>query len=192
MSAALSNERAQSAPDVDHLRWAIDRRAEIQHTLLALYDYGNRKALDNDILRNYIFDHLIAAAFSLWRAVFLSETDREMAEIYKSQKAFLATVVSTNAITFQDDYKNRAWTVGYYLEAAQYRLDTAAAQLDNNDNKLHEKIMPLIRLRGTEDKAISRYEYECVHCALRMIFKELYPDLPLPMLKAAFRSFDNE
>ncbi len=29
-------------PDVDHLRWAVDQRAEIQRTLLALYEFVRR------------------------------------------------------------------------------------------------------------------------------------------------------
>jgi hypothetical protein len=29
-------------PDVDHLRWAVDQRAQIQRTLLALYEYVRR------------------------------------------------------------------------------------------------------------------------------------------------------
>jgi hypothetical protein len=106
----------------------------------------------------------------------------------------LTTVISTNAITFQDDYRNRAWTVGYYLEVAKYRLGTAAEQMEieNREHKLLDKVLPFIRLRGTEDRATSRYEYECVHCALRMIFKAFHPALSLPMLQPAFRTFTEE
>ena len=178
------NEKPTTPPDVDHLKWAINRRADIQHTLLALYDYVNRTPPDRDWVKNHLLDHLIAASFSLWRAAFLSESDREMADIHKSQKAFLASVVSTNAITFQDDYKNRAWTVSYYLEAAKYRLGTAHHIADHHmKHKSLDKVLPLIRLRGTDDMALTRYEWECTHSALRIIFKVFHPDLSLPMLR---------
>jgi hypothetical protein len=36
--------------------------------------------------------------------------------VFESQKEFLASVVVDNIIiTYGDDKKNRAWTVGYYL-----------------------------------------------------------------------------
>jgi hypothetical protein len=53
-------------------------------------------------MKNYILDHLIAAAFSLWRAVFLSETDREMGEIYKSQKS-----IFDNCYQYKCNYVSR-------------------------------------------------------------------------------------
>jgi hypothetical protein len=53
-------------PDEEHLAWAIDQRADVQHTLLALYgfvQYHPPPKLDHDA--QYLLDLLIGAAFSL-------------------------------------------------------------------------------------------------------------------------------
>jgi hypothetical protein len=121
-------------PDIEHLRWAVNQRAEIQHTLLALYEYVRRthsKAGYADT-KVYLLDHLIGAAFSLWRAVFLAETYRTDEGIRESQETFLAKVISDNSITFGDDKINRAWTVGYYLDDAKLRIERASAYADHN------------------------------------------------------------
>jgi hypothetical protein len=71
----------------------------------------------------------VGAAFSLWRAIFLTETKRDWDSISKSLGDFLERVVMNNTITYQDDKQNRSWTVGYYLGSAQLRLDKAWQKL---------------------------------------------------------------
>jgi hypothetical protein len=71
----MSNERAPNSekPNEEHLAWAIEQRAEVQHTLLAVYGFVRHSCpptLDQDT--RYLLDLLIGAAFSLWRAVFLA------------------------------------------------------------------------------------------------------------------------
>jgi hypothetical protein len=129
-------------------------------------------------------DHLIAAGFSLWRAVFLSESDRDFIAIHKGQEKFLESVLTNNAITFADDKTNRAWTVSYYLENAKHRLAAAQALTEEYlKDKSRDRILPLLRLRGTRDVALTRYEWECVHAAMRLIVKILNPDSKLPLLQ---------
>jgi hypothetical protein len=177
-------ESEESKPDLAHLEWAIDHRAKIQHTLLALYDFlrRNQPADQRDWVMPTFLDHLIAAAFSLWRAVFLAESIRDWASIHKGQETFLASVLSTNAITFADDRKNRAWTVSYYLENAKHRLMAAHHVAEHHmPNRSLEQVLPLLRLKGTNAVALTRYEWECAHKALRIMFKLLDPNLKLPI-----------
>jgi hypothetical protein len=93
---------AAKKPDVEHLRWAVNQRAEIQRTLLALYEYVRKTPSKTGYAepRVYLLDNLIGAAFSLWRAVFLAEIYRTDETIHQSQEAFLAKVISDNSITF--------------------------------------------------------------------------------------------
>ena len=57
--------------------------------------------------------NLAAAGFSLWRAVFLTETsDKQM--LLKSIDIFLGRVIKDNTILYGDD-KN-VWSLGYYTE----------------------------------------------------------------------------
>src|SRR6516164_133481 len=120
--------------DVEHLRWAVDQRAEIQRTLLALYEYVRKttSAAGYADPKAYLLDNLIGAAFSLWRAAFLAETFRTDESVFRSQELFLAKVISDNSIQFSDDKVNRAWTVGYYLDSAKLRIERASTYADHH------------------------------------------------------------
>lgn len=165
-------------PDIEHLRWAIEQRAEIQRTLLALYDYVRNKGSNAGYADPsvYILDHLIGAAFSLWRAVFLAETYRTDESIRQSQEAFLAKVISDNSITFGDDKINRAWTVGYYLDDAKLRVERASMYADHHlktDSRRY--VLSNLRLRGTMGISLTEWEWESAHYALRYMLRILDP-----------------
>jgi hypothetical protein len=77
-------------PDLSHLAWALEQRLEIQRTLLELYRFvrsnpsltlRSTPSGEYEFVKPMLLDHLIAAGFSLWRAVFLSESDREFVSI---------------------------------------------------------------------------------------------------------------
>jgi hypothetical protein len=154
-------------PDLSHLAWALEQRVEIQRTLLELYRFvraNTPEALrstpsgEYDFVKPMLLDHLIAAGFSLWRAVFLSESDRDFVLIYKSQEKFLENVLTNNVITYTDDKTNRAWTVSYYLENAKHRLAAAMNLAEEYlRDKSRGKVLPLLRLVGTRDVALTRY-----------------------------------
>jgi hypothetical protein len=170
-------------PDIQHFRWAIDHRAQIQHTLLALYAYVRKPRGRESWIEPMLLDHCIAAAFSLWRAVFLAEIVRNYDTIEKAQEEFLASVISTNSITFSDDRRNSAWTVSFYLENAKHRLASAIAH--HRPEHASEDILPLLRLKGENDISHTRYEWECVHCALRSIMRVIDPESQLKEIHPA-------
>jgi hypothetical protein len=173
----------ESKPDLEHLEWAIDQRAKIQHTLLALYKFVRDNSPDQlDLVKRSLLDDLIAAAFSLWRAVFLAESNREWTSIHKGQEDFLARVITNNAINYLDDKRNRAWTVSYYLENAKHRLRSAHHNADHHmPQETLSRVPPLLNVKGTDKASLTRYEWESVHMALRIILKILYPHLTLPV-----------
>lgn len=93
---------------------------------------------------------MIAAAFSLWRAVFLAEAFRDIETIHRSQEAFLEKLITDNAIGFSDDKVNRHWTVEYYLENAKLRLGRIAQFADHHLGiKVAQEVIQNLRLRGT-------------------------------------------
>jgi hypothetical protein len=54
----MSNNRApkDAKPDEEHLAWAIDQRADVQHTLLALYGFVRHRqpaCLDEELIAGY-------------------------------------------------------------------------------------------------------------------------------------------
>jgi hypothetical protein len=55
--------------DLVALEWAIEKRAKIQETILALYRYARSQPPQGPgFPASYLLDHLSAASFSLWRA----------------------------------------------------------------------------------------------------------------------------
>jgi hypothetical protein len=131
-----------------------------------------------------LLDHCIAAAFSLWRAVFLTEIVRNYETTEKAQEEFLASVISTNAITFGDDRRNSAWTVSFYLENAKHRLLGAHSIIAHHRPDVASKeILPLLRLKGENDIAHTRYEWECIHCAFRITVRVIDPSSELDEIR---------
>src|SRR5712671_6285976 len=76
-----------------------------------------------------------------------------------------------------------AWQVlSYYLETAKHRLSAAHHLAAHHIRReTLSEVLPLLRLVGTSDVALTRYEWESIHCALGIIFKVLHPDLTLPI-----------
>ena len=171
-------------PDFGHLAWAVNQRAEIQRTLLALYEFVCRHRPPQNGAQKYVPGYLIGAAFSLWRAVFLADTFRDDVSVHGSQEQFLKKVITDNTIGFNDDRQNRHWTVGYYLENAKIRLSQAATFIEAHANAFGLKLnpgvlaetMPLLQLSGTMGVELTRYEWESAHYALRRLFRIIEPD----------------
>jgi hypothetical protein len=171
------NEDKSIESDIDHLEWLAERRSDIQRTLLAL----NGVVIKSNWGNPFLIDHLIAAAFSLWRAVFLAEADRDWHSVFTSQKEFLANVVSGKIITCGDDKANRAWTVGYYLQNAKLRLG-AAYELSLAHKGEHSPIVEWLKRKG-HDIELTRYEWESAHAILRILFNALNTDSILEIRK---------
>lgn len=174
--------------NIDHLKWAIAQRAAIQETLLELYGY--LKAYNPDGKgwhpEEHFSDHLIAAGFSLWRAVFLADKPRPSEAVHAAQLKFLSTVLSTNAINFSDDRNNSEWSVTFYLENAKQRLESARAfaieyMADKVDQNAIKHVELLYRIKADQVPGM-RYEWEGIHAALRTLFKAFYPQMSLPIV----------
>jgi hypothetical protein len=113
-------------------------------------------------------DDFIASAFSLWRAVFLAEIDRDWESVSKGQRDFLAKVIADNAISYTDDKSTRAWSVAYYLDNAKFRLDGPSQDLFGESPGLtyqHTKHGPA---------SATRDEWDRVHDHLRVLINMVY------------------
>lgn len=167
--------------NVEHLRWAINQRAKIQHTLLALYEYlEHHDPTEAPWPHTSFVDDLVAAAFSLWRAAFLGENQRVFETVQAAQRAFLQKVITTNAITFNDDQANAAWSFGFYTLNAMYRLKSAFESAESalpNEDRIALRRLLNIHVHGKS--AESRYQWQQLHAALRMLFNFIKPDSQL-------------
>lgn len=117
-------------PEYEHYRWVIDRRSKVQMMLLRLYKLVRTPApAEDQAYRDRLIDDFIAAAFSLWRAIFLVDQARDAKSVQQAHERFLRTVISTNTVTFSDDRNTSSWSATYYLENASHRCDAAMEQI---------------------------------------------------------------
>jgi hypothetical protein len=65
---------------------------------------------------------LAQPSLSLWRAVPLVHIKRQPIEKVLTSASYLEQVVRHNAINYSDDDRSRAWSFGFYLSNARYRL----------------------------------------------------------------------
>lgn len=135
----MADARADDVSE-EHLRWLVESRSQNQQDTLELYLVIKRKAtaLEGNIEYAILAQELAAIAFSLWRAVFLSDLTEAVENQMIDVTTFLGKVISHNAITYQQDRSAREWTFQYYLNNARNRLLTLAQQsslqvLDVND-----------------------------------------------------------
>jgi hypothetical protein len=112
--------------EADHFGWLIGARSDSQSLLLRLYRFGHGVSnLEDHETARRLYAHLVGAAFSLWRAAFLSDSTRQWREILRGNRGalkFLEKVLRDNAINYPQDRDTRDWMGGYYLNSARFRL----------------------------------------------------------------------
>lgn len=115
----------------DDLTWLVEQRSKIQKLLLDLHAFGKNQGdgLLGHPVAYSAFQLLVGAAFSLWRAAFLTEPETTPEDTLKHLRQFLETLVRDNMIGYQQDKATQAWTAGYYLNNAYCRLNEAIATL---------------------------------------------------------------
>jgi hypothetical protein len=116
------NEHARG--DLGVLNDIVERRAKILTASFALLEALETRRLNPSDEK--ISNLLIGASFSFWRAAFLLDTKRGSGQISADGKKFLETVLGDNAVSYGTDRNLRAWSVGYYLNNARYRLRSVA------------------------------------------------------------------
>ena len=104
------------------LAWLVESRSSIQRLLYRLHAYAEENPSELPDGRAAVFQLLVGTAFSLWRAVFLTELHRDRQRIQSDAAKFLLLLVRDNAINYPQDRETRAWTAGYYLNNAYFRL----------------------------------------------------------------------
>lgn len=126
----------------ENLEWLVDRRSRIQNLLLSLLKLtDDRKGVliadhppgDVNSVHQDLFALYVGAAFSLWRAVFLSKDDRTRRGIQIHAKAILKILVEENAVGLTQDKSTKEWMGGYYLNNAWFRLEEAQEILKKNN-----------------------------------------------------------
>ena len=122
-----------------HFEWLVQSRSQNQLSTLRLYRIieVNDLVLSQNVVFQPLAQDLAAIAFSLWRAVFLSDLRGEVGDQLADIRKFLQQLIAHNAILYQTDFNTRGWTFRYYLDNAIYRLrhlsDRLGPKLLSND-----------------------------------------------------------
>jgi hypothetical protein len=113
-------------PDLspEHFAWLVDGRSANQRSTLELYRiiYDSERKLNSNAELHEVAQELTGVAFSLWRAVFLSDTTGEYEDQLADLKMFLVSLISDNTVLYVTDKNARNWSFRYYLDNAIHRL----------------------------------------------------------------------
>jgi hypothetical protein len=107
-----------------HFTWLVDGRSANQRSTLELYKLisGNERKLNSNAELQKAAQELTGVAFSLWRAVFLSDTSGEYEDQLAVLKKFLTSLIADNTVLYVTDKNARNWSFRYYLDNAVHRL----------------------------------------------------------------------
>jgi hypothetical protein len=107
----------------DFADWLLTRRADIQRLMVDLYFFSKSNCqLQEHEPDRLIYGHLVAIAFSLWRAAFLADRRRDWTSTFEGLHAALDKLIRDNSFLFPDEKNSGSWTVTYYLQNARLRL----------------------------------------------------------------------
>lgn len=129
-----------SAP---HLEWLIQSRMRNQNACLRLFNIFEKcpiEAKGKDFRAHS--QTLVSVGFSLWRAAFLADKTGQRDEVFADARAFLAQLLTNNAINYPQDRAAREWTFNYYMTTA----NDALLKLSTRWNKItlvlskHERV----------------------------------------------------
>jgi hypothetical protein len=135
-----SDDDSFKLPDYN---WLIENRQAVQTLLLELYKYLNEHpCLPRKEPDRLIYGHLVAIAFSLWRAIVFAHHPRDWKTVFEHIEAALKKLIEDNSFLFPDERASASWTVTYYLQNARLRLFYAIDR-HASDIKSHERYSEL-------------------------------------------------
>jgi hypothetical protein len=117
----MSGRDADTSPG--HFEWLVEGRSANQRSTLNLYRIIHReRKLNSNAELHQAAQELTGVAFSLWRAVFLSDTTGEFGDQLADLNKLLVSLISDNSVLYQTDKNARNWSFRYYLDNADHRL----------------------------------------------------------------------
>lgn len=116
-----------SADKLEHLEWAIERRAANQRSCLKLLKlFVEHPQIWKTKRFSFAAQDLVAVGFSLWRAAFLAERTGKREAVFGDAKEFLGRMIEDNSIAYPQDKLLREWTFNYYTRSARFTLQNLA------------------------------------------------------------------
>jgi hypothetical protein len=168
----MSKRESDTSPG--HLEWLVKWRSENQRASLELYCLLKKHATEirTDPQLILVSQALIGVAFSLWRAVFLSDKEGTLDIALTDAEEFLGKLILDNAINYTQDRTAREWTFNYYLHNAYTRLLTVSNSKPSllSAEQLNTRNLPMLPVK-------ERPKYEWVH--LQTVFSGAIEELKI-------------
>lgn len=124
----------------EHFDWLVEGRSHNQRSTVRLYRIieDNRTVIELAPTFERLARDLAAIAFSLWRAVFLTDLTGEVGDQLADLTRFLRSLLAHNTVLYQTDFNSREWAFTYYLENALFRLRRIAPLASTGSMNEHE------------------------------------------------------
>ncbi len=122
---------------IEHLAWLIQSRSKNQTACLNLFKLFESHP---ELVKNTEFrgdsQTLVTVGCSLWRAGFLADKTGDREAVFEDAKAFLARILTDNAVNYPQDRSSREWTFNYYAINANNGLSKLAGRWNEVDTVL--------------------------------------------------------
>jgi hypothetical protein len=153
--------------------WLLSRRADIQRFMVNLRFFSDGKPdLSRPESNGLIYGHLVAIAFSLWRAAFLAAHPRDWETTFGNINPFLTKLITDNSFLFPDEKDSGSWMVTYYLQNARLRLLHASKHLKDVD-AIYFEYQTLIDNIGEQFSADAKDEWDKLMNVTKLLFSHL-------------------
>ena len=121
--ARTDKANAKTDAELEHMYWLVKSRLAVQQLMVDLLFFltKNERVLQSGRDR-LIFGHLVAIAFSLWRAAFLAEKKRDWDLVNVDLALALEKLIEDNSFLYPDEKNFGSWTVTYFLNNARLRM----------------------------------------------------------------------
>jgi hypothetical protein len=117
-------------PELTDIVDLVERREKVGRLLLDLRRFADKLLSHAPPRDRQVFNLLVSTGFSLWRAAFLVEGNRNASLVNQHAAEFLDVLLWDNAINFPQDRRTHAFTSGYYVNNACVRLLHIRGALD--------------------------------------------------------------
>jgi hypothetical protein len=110
--------------DVTYTDWLIESRHKVQRLMADLYNFSKQHPAlaERENSDRLVYGHLVAIAFSLWRAAFLADKSRDWSDVFPNLEKALEKLITDNSFLYPDEKASGSWSVTYYLQNARLRI----------------------------------------------------------------------
>ena len=170
--------KGEPKPDYN---WLISSRHKASELLYGLHQISEQ--LSGEISKDHqaLFENLVGAAFSLWRAAFLAHEREELwPKSLVAATELLKELLSHNRIGYEQEKNQFAWFCRFYLKSAELRIDRVVKhfmakdfQVDLKQCEAVQRILERIddQKAAAEEKPTERWND--AHEAADFLVKEL-------------------